>query len=75
MPQLMWSKSAEIAAALLCAYPDVSRLALTREQLLEMVVSLPDFADAPQAPSTRYLDHILWTWMRLADEDHEGEAA
>lgn len=74
MSQMLWSKNADIAAALLHAYPEVDRLALTREQLSEMVISLPGFADAPQAPSTRYLDHILWTWMRLADEDRESAA-
>ncbi len=65
---LSWSHSADIAAALLKNHPDATRLSLTHDSLLNMIVALPDFADAPTPPKPAYLDHVLWTWMRLADE-------
>ena len=34
---------------------------------------LPDFNDAPTPPRPACLDHILWTWMRLADDDLSEE--
>ena len=68
---LSWSNSADIAAALLKAYPEADRLSLDRDRLLHLISSLPGFKDQPVPPKPAYLDHILWTWMRLAD----GEAA
>lgn len=66
--RLTWSNSAEIAAALLDAYPDADRLAISHSDLLKMIRMLPDFLDSPEPPRLDNLDHILWTWMRLADE-------
>ena len=66
--QLSWSHSADIAAALLKAYPEVDRLLLSREQVLNLIISLPEFAGEPQPPKPEYIDHIKWTWMRLADQ-------
>jgi len=70
--QLSWSNQADIAAILLRTYPDADRLSLTHERLLKLILSLPDFNDAPAPPKPACLDHILWTWMRLADSDSAG---
>ena len=64
---LSWSRPADIAAALLKAYPEADRLALGHAQILEMILNLPEFRDTPSPPKNTYLDHVKWTWMRLAD--------
>jgi FeS assembly protein IscX len=69
--QLSWSNQADIAATLFKAYPDTDRLSLSRDQLLQLIVCLPDFKDTTSPPQPACLDHILWTWMRLADSDIE----
>lgn len=69
--QLTWSNQAGIAAALLKAYPEADRLSLGREGLLRLIQSLPQFHDTGTPPQPACLDHILWTWMRLADTDLE----
>jgi FeS assembly protein IscX len=69
---LSWSNQADIAAALLKKYPETDRLSLGHERLLELVLSLPGFKDASRPPQPACLDHILWTWMRLAGADFEG---
>lgn len=72
--QLFWSDQADIAAALLKAYPETDRLSLSHDRLLDLVLSLPDFKGEAVPPKPSYLDHILWTWMRLADADSETVA-
>lgn len=69
--QLTWSTPAEIATALLAAYPEMDRLSLSREQILALVLTLPSFHDSGTPPQPACLDHILWTWMRLADSGFE----
>lgn len=69
---LSWSNQAEIAAALLREYPETDRLSLDHGRLLQMILSLPGFQDTPAPPQPACLDHILWTWMRLADDDGQG---
>lgn len=66
---LSWSRPADIAAALLQAYPEMDRLSLGRDHLLRLILALPGFHDRPEPPQPANLDHILWTWMRLADVD------
>lgn len=68
---LSWSNPAGIAAALLQAYPETDRLSLSREQLLQLIRALPGFTDQTPPPGPAWLDHIRWTWMRLADGDNE----
>jgi FeS assembly protein IscX len=67
--RLSWSDQTDIAAALLEACPDTDRLSLNHHRLLQLIHALPDFNDAPAPPRPACLDHILWTWMRLADDD------
>ncbi len=69
--QLSWSTPADIAAALLTAYPAADRLALSHGQLLQLIHTLPGFRDSVTPPKPAWLDHILWTWMRLADSGIE----
>lgn len=71
---LCWSQATDIARALIAQHPDAVRVSLTRETLQDMVRDLPGFTDAPTPPKPAYLDHILWTWMRLADEQAVGGA-
>jgi FeS assembly protein IscX len=68
--RLSWSNLSGIAAALLETYPDADRLALNHDCLLQLIRALPGFADVTVTPPPKCLDHILWTWMRLADEDN-----
>lgn len=70
--QLSWSNQADIAAVLLKEYPETDRLSLDHDQLLKLILALPAFRDAPTPPQPACLDHILWTWMRLAGADFEG---
>jgi len=64
---LTWSDSAAVAAALARAHPCTERLSLTPEDLRRRVLALPGFFGSEDPPSPKILDHILWTWMRLAD--------
>ena len=69
--RLSWSNQMDIAAALVEAYPEMDRLSLNHDRLLQLIHALPAFDDAPFPPQPICLDHILWTWMRLADPDSE----
>jgi FeS assembly protein IscX len=71
---LSWSNQVEIAAALLKEHPDMERLSLSHDRLLQMILSLPGFQGAAVPPQPACLDHILWTWMRLADAPSERKA-
>ena len=66
--QLSWSDRDSIAKALAEAYPETDRLALSLDNLKNMVTRLPGFAGTPEPPRKAHLESILWTWMRLADE-------
>ena len=67
--QLSWSDRDSIARALIQAYPDTDRLALNLDDLKCMICALPCFAGPPEPPRKAHLESILWTWMRIADED------
>ena len=67
--RLSWSNQTDIAAALLEAYPEIDRLSLNHDRLLRFIHALPAFDDLPTPPRPACLDHVLWTWMRLADPD------
>jgi FeS assembly protein IscX len=66
--QLSWSDQDRLAEALWAAYPEQDRLALDSEALRRLIVALPAFNDTPEPPGKPWLDKILWTWMRIADE-------
>ena len=68
---LSWSNQTDIAVALLEAYPEMDRLSLNHDRLLPLILALPAFNDTPVPPRPACLDHILWTWMRLADDGFE----
>jgi FeS assembly protein IscX len=71
IPDLMplsWSNSAAIVEALQREHPETERLSLNRDHLLQMILALPEFGDRHIPPLPACLDHILWTWMRLADD-------
>ncbi|MBU6474947.1 MAG: Fe-S cluster assembly protein IscX [Alphaproteobacteria bacterium] len=70
--RLSWSNQKDIAAALLAVHPAADRLSLSHEGLLDLILALPGFADAAVPPQPECLDHILWTWMRLADSGGGG---
>jgi FeS assembly protein IscX len=65
---LSWQDQDSIARELLKSYPDQERLLLSVESLRRLIIALPGFSDTPVPPRTSYLNKILWTWMRLADE-------
>ena len=67
--RLSWANQTDIAAALLETYPAADRLTLDHDGLLKLIHTLPSFDDVSTPPRAACLDHILWTWMRLADED------
>ena len=68
-----WSDRESIARALIETYPTAARLELGMDELQQMVVTLPDFAGPDTPPKQAHLEAILWTWMRLSEE--EGIAA
>jgi FeS assembly protein IscX len=71
--RLSWANQTDIAATLLDTYPDTDRLALNHDRLLQLIHTLPAFDDVSAPPRAACLDHILWTWMRLAGEDLSEE--
>jgi FeS assembly protein IscX len=64
-----WSDRESIARALIETYPTAARLELGLDELQQMVVTLPDFTGPETPPKPAHLEAILWTWMRLADEE------
>jgi FeS assembly protein IscX len=64
---LHWTDTNAIALALHTAYPDQDRLVVTLDDISALVRGLPAFADGGPSPDPRRLEHILWTWMRVAD--------
>ena len=56
-----------------------ARLELGLDELQQMVVTLPEFTGPENPPKPAHLEAILWTWMRLADEQgvlpHERHVA
>ena len=76
MTQFSWNDRENIAKALLQTYPETERQELSLDALRTMVVALPCFGGPPQPPRHAHLESILWTWMRLADQDGaDGESA
>lgn len=62
---LSWEKYWEIAEALNEAHPTQDLIHLNDEQLLKMIVALPDFDDEPVPPSVKDLEAVLTCWTEL----------
>ncbi|HEX2620110.1 MAG TPA: Fe-S cluster assembly protein IscX [Phototrophicaceae bacterium] len=59
---LTWEATYEIALSLIAAHPDVDPDSIGLQQLLEMVLALPDFADDPVLVNDGILSDILREW-------------
>ena len=64
---LSWSDRTGIAEALHQAYPETDRLALGVDDLVRLIDGLPQKPSTPP-PSEKFLQSVLWTWMRISDE-------
>jgi FeS assembly protein IscX len=62
MGELYWDSTFEIVVALMEAYPDINLDEMGMEQLYQMVIALPDFADEPKMVNEIILRHILREW-------------
>ena len=62
---LSWEKYWEIAEALNKAHPTQDLIHLNDENLLKMIVALPDFDDEPVPPSPKDLEAVLTCWTEL----------
>lgn len=59
---LTWEATYEIVLSLMAAYPDVDPDSVGLQQLLEMVLTLPNFADDPVLVNDSILNDILREW-------------
>lgn len=59
---LYWDASYEIVLALIDAYPDVDVDSVGIQQLYQMVIGLPDFADEPSLANDSILNDLLREW-------------
>lgn len=62
MNGLTWDASFEIALRLMEVYKDVDVETVGMEQLREMIIALPDFADDPTLANDAILKDILREW-------------
>lgn len=59
---LYWDTSYEIVQTLMEVYPEVDVEELGTQQLFEMIVALPNFADDPSLANEKLLTDILREW-------------
>lgn len=59
---LYWDGTYAIVLALIEQHPNADVESIGIEQLFQMVIALPDFADEPEMANTRLLEAILWEW-------------
>ena len=59
---LTWGEPAEIAWALIDAYPEADPLELNLVDLHRMIVELPGFADDPEHASEALLEAVVMAW-------------
>lgn len=69
MMSLSWEKYWEIAEALNAVHPTQDLIHLKDEDLLKMIVALPDFDDEPVPPSSKDLEAVLTCWTELDDPE------
>ena len=62
MSDLTWEGSYAIALALIETHPDLNVEDIGYEQLLELVIALPNFVDDPELAHEGLLDGILREW-------------
>ncbi|MDX2162514.1 MAG: Fe-S cluster assembly protein IscX [bacterium] len=60
--KLYWESSFEIVLALIETYPDVDVEAVGEAELVDLVVSLPDFVDDPTLVNEGIVKDILREW-------------
>ncbi len=70
-----WHDYLPIATALRLEHPDADVSTLPHDKLRLMVVELADFGDQSQPPSDRWLDLILYAWIKLVQDDVLQESA
>jgi FeS assembly protein IscX len=63
---LYWEPTYEIVLALMQTHPDIEIEGIGMRQLLELIVSLPNFADDPTIASDELLRDILREWYEEA---------
>jgi FeS assembly protein IscX len=59
---LYWDASYEIVMSLMEVYPDVDIESIGMQQLFQMIVGLPNFADDPALVNDGILNDILREW-------------
>ena len=59
---LYWDASYEIVMTLMEAYPDIEIENVGTQQLFQMIVELPNFADDPALVNDGILNDILREW-------------
>ncbi|MEO1290924.1 MAG: Fe-S cluster assembly protein IscX [Chloroflexota bacterium] len=59
---LYWESSYEIVLTLMDEYPEIDLSDIGLEQLNQLIVSLPDFADDPTLVNDGILNDILREW-------------
>ena len=59
---LYWDASYEIVMSLMEVYPDIDIENIGTQQLFEMIVGLPNFADDPPLVNDGILNDILREW-------------
>jgi len=62
MSKLYWDASYEIVLCLMAAYPDIDVETVGIEQLYQMIVALPEFADDRDMVNNAILNAILREW-------------
>lgn len=63
---LYWESTYEIVLRLMALYPDIDLNSLGIQQLLEMVLDLPEFADDVRLVNNGILNEILREWCEEA---------
>ena len=63
---LYWEPTYEIVLALMQTYPDIDIEEVGMQQLMTMIVALPNFADDPNIASDDLLRDILREWYEEA---------
>ncbi|MEP7286929.1 MAG: Fe-S cluster assembly protein IscX [Chloroflexota bacterium] len=64
---LYWEPTYEIVLQLMETYPDIEIEDIGLQQLMRMIVTLPDFADEPAMATDQLLSDILREWYEEAN--------